>query len=48
VDSRDAEAIALECLECQTADEVEELVRRRFLLQWPQLFSADNLPAPRD
>jgi phosphotransferase system enzyme I (PtsI) len=48
VDSRDAVAIALECLECQTADEVEELVRRRFLLQWPQLFSADNLPAPRD
>ena len=45
VDSRDAVAIALECLECQTADEVEELVHQRFLSRWPQLFSAENLPA---
>ena len=48
VDSRAATAIALECLECQTADEVEELVRRRFLAQWPQFFPAENLPAARD
>jgi phosphotransferase system enzyme I (PtsI) len=47
VDSRDAIAIAKECLQCQTADEVEELVRTSFLLNWPELFSAVNLPAAR-
>lgn len=44
VDSRDAVAIALECLECRTADEVEEIVRGRFMSHWPELFSAENLP----
>jgi phosphotransferase system enzyme I (PtsI) len=44
IDSRDARKIASLCLECQTADEVEELVRTRFLSQWPQLFSLENLP----
>lgn len=48
VDSRVARGIALECLQCQTADEVEELVRRSFLSQWPQLFSPENLPPARD
>ena len=48
IDSRDAGAIASECLECQTADEVETLVRKRFLSQWPQLFSSEKLPASRD
>ena len=48
IDSREAQAIASECLQCQTADEVETLVRERFLAQWPQLFSSENLPPARD
>lgn len=48
IDSREAAAIALECLACQTADEVEELIHGRFLACWPQLFSAENLPVLRD
>lgn len=47
IDSRDAIAIATECLECQTADEVEEIVRQRFLSYWPALFSAANLPVSK-
>ena len=48
VDSRDAAAIAAKCLECETADEVEELVRHQFLSLWPQLFSTESLPPQRD
>ncbi|HKR02636.1 MAG TPA: phosphoenolpyruvate--protein phosphotransferase, partial [Pyrinomonadaceae bacterium] len=44
----DANQIALECLECETADDVEELVRVRFTENWPQLFPPKSLPAPRD
>jgi phosphotransferase system enzyme I (PtsI) len=44
----DAQEIALECLECETADDVEELVRVRFSKDWPQLFPPKSLPAPRD
>jgi phosphoenolpyruvate-protein phosphotransferase (PTS system enzyme I) len=44
----DAQAIVLECLECDTADDVEELVRVRFLENWPHLFPPKSLPAPRD
>jgi phosphotransferase system enzyme I (PtsI) len=47
VDSRDAKEIAMECLRCETADEVEELVRRSFLSKWPQVFSSENLPPAR-
>jgi phosphotransferase system enzyme I (PtsI) len=47
VDSRDAARIARECLDCATADEVEELVRVRFGERWPNLFPPDTLPAPR-
>ena len=36
--------IAAECLECATADEVEELVRERLGSEWPQLFAAKDLP----
>lgn len=43
----EARDIALQCLECDTADEVEEMVRREFLAQWPHLFSAETLPAPK-
>lgn len=48
IDSREAEAIARECLECATADEVEELVRERFSSNWPDLFPANALPQPRE
>ena len=44
----DAEAIALECLDCDTADDVEERVRLRFTENWPHLFPPKSLPAPRD
>ncbi len=41
----DAREVALLCLECQTADEVEELVRVEFSARWPALFSVESLPA---
>ncbi len=47
IDSRDARSIALECLQSQTADEVEDLVRERFKAHWPDLFPPRSLPAPR-
>lgn len=43
----EAQAIAFECLECETADDVEELVRIRFSEKWPQLFPPKTLPARR-
>jgi phosphotransferase system enzyme I (PtsI) len=43
----DAQEIARECLECETADDVEELVRVYFSQRWPQLFQPKSLPAPR-
>jgi hypothetical protein len=46
IDSADARAVATECLECDTADDVEGLVRERFGKLWPQLFPARSLPAP--
>ncbi len=48
VSSKDARDIARFCLGCSTADDVEELVRQRFTSLWPQIFSASNLPAPRN
>lgn len=47
IDSKDARAIAQECLTCETADEVENLVRERFAMLWPKLFPPANLPVPR-
>lgn len=44
----DAQEIALECLECETADDVEELVRVRFSKDWQHLFPPKSLPARRD
>lgn len=44
----DAQEIARECLECETADDVEELVRVRLLKNWPHLFPPKSLPARRD
>lgn len=43
----DAQEVARECLECETADDVEELVRAHFREKWPQLFPPKSLPAPR-
>ncbi|HEY0407513.1 MAG TPA: phosphoenolpyruvate--protein phosphotransferase [Pyrinomonadaceae bacterium] len=43
----DARSIATECLDCATADEVEDLVRTRFSSLWPQLFPPKTLPALR-
>ncbi|MDQ3666647.1 MAG: phosphoenolpyruvate--protein phosphotransferase [Acidobacteriota bacterium] len=47
IDSRDARAIAVECLACATADEVEHLVRERFRSQWAHIFPLDSLPQPQ-
>jgi phosphotransferase system enzyme I (PtsI) len=43
----EARAIAAECLEAVTADEVEELVRVRFAGRWPHLFPPKTLPLAR-
>ena len=43
----EAQEIARECLECETADDVEELVRERFTEKWRELFPPKSLPAPR-
>ena len=43
----DVQEVAMECLECETANEVEEIVRSRFSQNWPHLFPAKSLPAPR-
>jgi phosphotransferase system enzyme I (PtsI) len=48
IDSRDAKAIATECLQCGTADEVEHLVRERFRARWAQIFPLDSLPRLRE
>jgi hypothetical protein len=43
----EAERVAAECLECATADEVEELVRVRLGGRWPNLFPKEILPPPK-
>lgn len=48
IDSRDAKAIAAECLECATADEVEYIVRERFRTRWANIFPLESLPQPRE
>ena len=47
IDTQDARRIAEECLQCTTADEVENLVRERFGQLWYALFPATALPAGR-
>jgi phosphoenolpyruvate-protein phosphotransferase (PTS system enzyme I) len=44
---REAKQIAEECLDCATADDVEELVRVRLSSRWPHLFPPKSLPAPK-
>lgn len=41
----EAREIAMQCLECETADDVEELVSHEFYARWPHLFSPETLPA---
>jgi phosphoenolpyruvate-protein phosphotransferase (PTS system enzyme I) len=48
IDTQDAADIAAACLECPSANEVEDIVRERFTSLWPHLFSAKMLPAIRD
>jgi phosphotransferase system enzyme I (PtsI) len=47
IDSNDARAIAEKSLNCETADEVEEMVREELKTRWPDLFPPDWLPTPR-
>ena len=47
IDAESARRIAEDCLNCDTADEVEGLIRDRFTQLWPELFDSTNLPAPR-
>lgn len=44
---REAKEIAESCLDCATADDVEELVRVRLGSRWPHLFPSKSLPAPK-
>ena len=45
IDSGVACSIAARCLQCQTADEVEGLVRELFSSHWPHIFPPEKLPA---
>jgi phosphotransferase system enzyme I (PtsI) len=47
IDAKNARLVVEECLACDTADEVEALVRERFIQHWPALFNSSNLPAMR-
>jgi phosphoenolpyruvate-protein phosphotransferase (PTS system enzyme I) len=47
INASDARGIALACLECESADQAEDLVRERFREQWPDLFPLEMLPAAR-
>ena len=47
VKESEAREIAMKCLECETADTVEEFVREEFSKRWPQLFPPESLPKPR-
>jgi len=43
----DAKVISLMCLNCSTADEVEQTVRQQFLKRWPDVFLPGTLPAAK-
>ncbi len=47
ISTTDAREIAAECLRCDTADDVEDHVRREFAARWPHLFPLETLPARR-
>ncbi len=45
IDTSEAAEVARLCLECATADEVEEIVRNEFHSRWPTVFPPKALPA---
>ena len=45
IDTTDARIVVESCLDCATADEVEEIVRVEFGMRWPNLFPPSTLPA---
>lgn len=47
INTQDARTIAEACLKCETADEVENLVRERFTEMWYDLFPPASLPAAK-
>ncbi len=47
IDSVSARAIVEESLQCESADEVENLVHERLASRWPHLCPASSLPKPR-
>lgn len=47
IDTKRAEEIALECLGCETAEDAEEVVRKRLSDAWPKLFPPESLPPPK-
>ena len=48
ISAGEARRIALDCLDCETADQVEEIVTREFRELWPDVFPPENLPAPNN
>jgi phosphotransferase system enzyme I (PtsI) len=47
LEAGEAAKIAAECLECASADEVEEVVRLGLGGRWPNLFPPEMLPPPK-
>jgi phosphotransferase system enzyme I (PtsI) len=47
LEQKETAEIALACLECASADEVEEIVRVRLGERWPNLFTPEILPPPK-
>lgn len=47
INLNEAKEIARKCLECGTANEVEDLVRDEFVKQWSEIFPTESLPMPR-
>jgi phosphotransferase system enzyme I (PtsI) len=45
IDTKEARTLVESCLNCATADEVEEIVRVEFRKRWPDLFPPSALPA---
>jgi phosphotransferase system enzyme I (PtsI) len=45
IDTSEARTVVDDCLNCATADEVEEIVRVEFGKRWPDLFPPSALPA---
>lgn len=47
INMNEAEEVALECLNCGTAGEVEKLVRDEFLTRWSDVFPPESLPSSK-